>query len=93
MTSPIPSPVPSTTPSSALEQPLDRYIDRFLRAEGWQVTNVDVDAEAGQFAVTITKGKEPGLGQSATRSATSAGEATFKACSTARRLSAQTAEE
>lgn len=57
------------------------------------MTNVDVDAEAGQFAVTITKGKEPGLGQTATRSATSAGEATFKACSTARRLNAPVVEE
>ena len=73
-----------------VEQPLDRYIDRFLQAEGWRVTSVEPDAGSGQFAVTITKGTAPGLGQAVTRSATSAGEATFKACSSARMLSAQT---
>jgi hypothetical protein len=67
-------------------QPLDRYIDRFLFADGWRVTNIVASAAPVMYEVTITKTAEPGLGQSATRNATSAGEATFKACSVARAL-------
>ena len=71
-------------------QPLDRYIDRFLFAEGWRVTNIVTLSSPASYEVTITKTAEPGMGQSATRNATSAGEATFKACSTARQMAMPT---
>jgi hypothetical protein len=67
-------------------QPLDRYIDRFLFADGWRVTNIVTSSAPVMYDVTITKTAEPGMGQSATRRATSAGEATFKACSVAREM-------
>lgn len=72
------------TTSHDSEQPLDRYIDRFLYADGWRVTNVVNRAESQRYEVTITKTIAPHEGHSVTRSATSAGEATFKACSGAR---------
>jgi hypothetical protein len=66
-------------------QPLDRYIDRFLFAEGWRVTSsVKLETQPG-YEVTLTKTIAPFEGHSVSRSATSAGEATFKACSAARR--------
>ncbi len=75
----------STTPASTItDQPLDRYIDRFLFAKGWRVTHVARREDGGEFDVTITKGEAPDKGRAVTRSASSAGEATFKACSTAR---------
>lgn len=75
----------STIPASTItDQPLDRYIDRFLFAKGWRVTGVSQRAGVGDYEVTITKGDEPDKGRSVTRSASSAGEATFKACSSAR---------
>lgn len=73
-------------------QPLDRYIDRFLFADGWRVTAVDSQATPGLIAVTLTKGSEPNMGRAVTRRATSAGEATFMACSSARQLTAPVAE-
>lgn len=75
----------STIPASTMtDQPLDRYIDRFLFAKGWRVTDVVRRPDAADFDVTITKGEDPDKGRSVTRSASSAGEATFKACSSAR---------
>jgi hypothetical protein len=71
-------------PREQTSQPLDRYIDRFLFAEGWRVTNVV--SSGSLFEVTITKGTEPGIGATVTRSASGAGEATFRACSSARGL-------
>ncbi len=75
--------------SSTSDQPLDRYIDRFLYAEGWRVTNVESTA-GGLKAVTITKTIDPDKGVSITRSATSAGEATFMAASGARKQGSPT---
>lgn len=75
----------SSTSTTALHEELDRYIDRFLLAEGWRVTGVDRVTTPGMVAVTMTRTTESGE-QSVTRSATSGGEATFKACSSARRL-------
>lgn len=67
-------------------QPLDRYIDRFLFADGWRVTSsVKLDGQSG-FEVTLTKTTAPFEGHSVSRSSTSAGEATFKACSAARKV-------
>jgi hypothetical protein len=67
-------------------QPLDRYIDRFLFAEGWRVTSsVKLETQPG-YDVTLTKTIAPSAGQTVRGSATSAGEATFKACSVARRV-------
>ncbi len=75
----------STIPASTItDQPLDRYIDRFLFAKGWRVTGVVRRTDAAEYDVTITKGEDPDKGRSVTRSASSAGEATFKACSSAR---------
>lgn len=65
-------------------QPLDRYIDRFLAAQGWRVTDVVKLQGATGYDVTLTKELEPDKGRTVTRSAASAGEATFKACSSAR---------
>ena len=65
-------------------QPLNRYIDRFLYADGWRVTSVVAHNLPPRYEVTITKTIEPFLGQSVTRAASNAGEATFKACSGAR---------
>ena len=73
-------------PSAQTDQPLDRSIDRFLFAEGWRVTQVVKDPTTSLIEVTLTKTAPPEEGRTVTRSATSAGEATFKACSTARRL-------
>lgn len=75
----------SAIPASTItDQPLDRYIDRFLFAKGWRVTDVVRRTDAAEYDVTITKGDDPDKGRAVTRSASSAGEATFKACSTAR---------
>jgi hypothetical protein len=63
---------------------LDKYIDRFLLADGWRVTDVVMHSNPQRYEVSITKGSEPHQGHSVTRSATSAGEATFRACSAAR---------
>jgi hypothetical protein len=71
--------------ATALHAELDRYIDRFLLADGWRVTAVDRESTPGLVAVTMTRTSEAGE-QSVTRSATSAGEAAFMACSSARRL-------
>lgn len=71
-------------PREHTSQPLDRYIDRFLFADGWRVTHVV--STGSLHEVTITKGTEPNLGATVTRSAAGAGEATFKACSSAREL-------
>jgi len=71
--------------TTALHEELDRYIDRFLLAEGWRVTDVDRVSTPGLVAVTMTRTTESGE-LTVTRSATSAGEATFKACSSARNL-------
>ena len=76
----------STAPSEPQPQPqpLDRYIDRFLAAQGWRVTDVVKLQGATGYDVTLTKELEPDKGRTVTRSAASAGEATFKACSSAR---------
>ena len=72
---------------------LSRYIDRFIFAEGWRVTEVIVRDGGANYDVTLTK--ESGLrqGRSVTRTATSAGEATFKACSSARQMDALPIDE
>ena len=72
---------------------LSRYIDRFLFAEGWRVTDVAVDDQGANYDVTLTKEFGPDQGRSVTRTASSAGEATFKACSSARNLGALPVEE
>jgi len=63
---------------------LDRYIDRFLAADGWRVTSVTKREDAAGYDVTLIKELEPDKGRTVTRSASSAGEATFRACSSAR---------
>jgi hypothetical protein len=63
---------------------LTRSIDRFLRADGWRVTDVEKRADGAGYDVTLTKGTEPNLGHRVTRHASSAGEATLMACSSAR---------
>jgi hypothetical protein len=65
---------------------LDRSIDRFLRAEGWRVTEVRRSETTGGYQVTLSRGNETPSAQTVTRSASSAGEATLMACSSARRL-------
>lgn len=72
---------------------LSRYIDRFLFAEGWRVAEVVVHDEGARYEVTLTKEFGPDQGRSVTRTASSAGEATFKACSSARNLHALPGEE
>lgn len=63
---------------------LSRSIDRFLLAEGWVVADVAKRADDTGYDVTLTKTTEPNKGHSVTRHARSAGEATLKACSSAR---------
>lgn len=67
---------------------LDRYIDRFLIADGWRVTGVDTVSTPGLIEVTISRESDTLEPLTVTRSATSAGEAAFKACSSARKLMA-----
>jgi hypothetical protein len=73
----------STTSTNSTEV-LTRSIDRFLRAEGWTVTDVAKRPDGSGYDVTMTKGSEPDMGRTVTRHAASAGEATLKACSSAR---------
>ena len=74
-----------TTASPAFPD-LDRYIDRFLLADGWRVSGVDTIATPGLVEVTISRESATSEPLTVTRSATSAGEAAFKACSSARKL-------
>lgn len=76
-------------PSSSYptHEALTHYIDRFLYAAGWRITEVTA-GDPGGYAVTLTKEGDPGRGSTVTRTASSAGEATFKACSSARALDA-----
>ena len=78
----------SITPGNASPEVLTRSIDRFLRAEGWQVTAVAkrTTGDSG-YDVTLTKTTGPNEGHQVTRYARSAGEATLKACSSARLVS------
>ena len=71
---------------------LNHSIDRFLLAAGWRVSKVSKRADKNGYDVTLTKGTEPGLGRSVTRTASSAGEATLKACSSARLVGAVSSE-
>jgi hypothetical protein len=73
---------PSNTTNSV--EVLNRSIDRFLLAAGWRVTAVLRHADGTGYDVTLTKEAEPDRGRSVTRTASSAGEATLKACSSAR---------
>lgn len=73
--------------SPSLEN-LSRYIDRFLFADGWRITCVSTRPDGGGYNVTLTEETKSGPGRSVVRSAASAGEATFKACSSARLLDA-----
>ena len=75
-------------PNLPSSEVLSRYIDRFLFAEGWRVTDVVVRDDGAHFDVTLTKESGEHQGRSVTRTASSAGEATFKACSSARQLAA-----
>jgi hypothetical protein len=72
------------TPSSNSAEVLNRSIDRFLRADGWVVTDVSKTVDNAGFEVTMTKTSDPDLGRTVTRRASSAGEATLMACSSAR---------
>jgi hypothetical protein len=63
---------------------LNRSIDRFLIAAGWRVTEVTKRNDG--YDVTLSRGTEPDTSQAVTRYARSAGEATLKACSSARLL-------
>lgn len=72
------------TPSAISPEVLSRSIDRFLLADGWLVSDVAIRADDTGYDVTLTKNTEPNAGHSVTRHARSAGEATLKACSSAR---------
>lgn len=85
--------VMTTVPNTPSAETLSRYIDRFLFAEGWRVTDVVVRDEGAHYDVTLAKEIGPGQGRSVTRTAPSAGEATFKACSSARQLDSIPVEE
>ncbi|HYH12892.1 MAG TPA: hypothetical protein VD789_11100 [Thermomicrobiales bacterium] len=74
----------TTRQSSISPEVLSRSIDRFLLADGWLVTEVTRRADDTGYDVTLTKTTEPNKGRSVTRHARSAGEATLKACSSAR---------
>ena len=74
----------SETHSSTSPEVLSRSIDRFLHADGWRVSDVDQRADGTGYDVTLTKTSEPDMGRSVTRHASSAGEATLMACSSAR---------
>jgi hypothetical protein len=67
---------------------LNRSIDRFLAAQGWRVSSVTRRVDEAGYDVTLTKDAEPDRGRSVTRTASSAGEATLKACSSARAIAA-----
>ena len=83
----------SSTVSTNSIDALNRTIDRFLAAQGWRVSRVTRrDDEAG-YDVTLTQETGPDRGRSVTRTATSAGEATLKACSSARAIASPRAEE
>jgi hypothetical protein len=70
--------------NSVSPEVLTRSIDRFLRADGWRVTEVAKRDDNSGYDVTLTKDAEPNKGHRVTRHATSAGEATLMACSSAR---------
>ena len=74
----------TATTSTNSPEVLTRSIDRFLLAAGWTVTDVTKRPDGSGYDVTMTKGSEPDLGRTVTRNAASAGEATLKACSSAR---------
>jgi hypothetical protein len=63
---------------------LNRSIDRFLIAAGWRVTEVTKRADG--YDVTLTMAIDPDTTHVVTRHAHSAGEATLKACSSARAI-------
>lgn len=76
--------MPPITQNNASPDVLTRSIDRFLRADGWRVTEVAKRDDETGYDVTLTKTTDPNQGHSVTRHARSAGEATLKACSSAR---------
>lgn len=82
-------PTPLNTPSM---DALSHYIDRFLFAEGWRVTAVVAGDNGIGYDVTLTQQDGTERGRSVTRSAPSAGEATFLACSSARQTDARPEE-
>jgi hypothetical protein len=65
---------------------LNRSIDRFLIADGWRVT--DVTKQDNGYDVTLTQIIDERSGHIVTRHGGSAGEATLRACSSARSLGA-----
>jgi hypothetical protein len=76
--------MPPGTHKGEFADMLTARIDRFLRADGWRVTEVTKRIDGQGYDVTLTKHTEPHLGHRVTRHASSAGEATLKACSSAR---------
>jgi len=72
--------------SSNAPETLNRSIDRFLFAAGWRVSAVEQRTDGSGFEVTLSQIGETGTSQTVTRFASSAGEATLKACSSARAL-------
>jgi hypothetical protein len=81
-------PTPTDTIPTLAE--LDRYIDRFMRERGWRVTSASWNDGTKFFAVTLADSEDPATRRTVSRSAPSAGEATFKACSAIRALEAAT---
>jgi hypothetical protein len=73
-----------STYSTNSAETLNRSIDRFLLAAGWRVSDVVRRADGAGYDVTLTKEMAPDMGRMVTRTAHSAGEATLKACSSAR---------
>jgi hypothetical protein len=72
---------------------LNRTIDRFLFAAGWRVSDVTQRTDGGGYDVTLVKESPPNLGITVMRTASSAGEATLKACSSARLWTAPSGQE
>ncbi len=75
--------MPQHSPTNSVDA-LNRTIDRFLFAAGWRVSEVTQRADRGGYDVTLIKEAGPNQGSTVTRAASSAGEATLKACSSAR---------
>lgn len=76
--------MPPLQSTNITPEALSRSIDRFLLADGWVVADVAKRADDTGYDVTLMKTTEPNMGHRVTRHARSAGEATLKACSSAR---------
>jgi len=84
--------VPQSSPTNSADV-LNRSIDRYLFAAGWRVSQVTQRTDGGGYDVTLIKETPPNRGVTVMRTASSAGEATLKACSSARLWTAPSSHE